>query len=444
MKLTIKQTLALDYLEDNVTTEIGFGGGAGGGKSALGNYWLMKSSYKYPETRYLMGRAVAKTLKETTLKTFFEIAAKQGLKSGSDFVYKENKSLIEFPRTGSEIILKDLFAYPSDPNFDELGSLEITGAFIDEFNQVTEKAFSIVKSRIRYKLDQYDLVPKILGTCNPSKNYVYKRFYLPYRDGTLPTDRKFVQSLLSDNKENISRHYEKNLEGLDEVSKQRLLYGNWEYDDDPAAMVQYDCIVNLFSNLFVASGAKYITADIARLGKDFTKIYVWEGFRVIKTYTLSKSRVDDTAKSIREIATKHGVPMSNVVCDEDGVGGGVVDILRCKGFIANSTPIQVPNSVHNYGNLKAQCGHALATVINENRMFVAAESVEHEKLITEDLGQLKRKDIDKDGKFYLIPKEVMKRNLGGRSTDDMDNMIMRMIFEVQPVKKAQGISSRII
>ena len=36
MELSIKQTIALDHLEDNTTLELLFGGGAGGGKTALG------------------------------------------------------------------------------------------------------------------------------------------------------------------------------------------------------------------------------------------------------------------------------------------------------------------------------------------------------------------------------------------------------------------------
>ena len=38
-----------------------------------------------------------------------------------------------------------------------------------------------------------------------------------------------IQSLVGDNTY-ISKHYEKQLFELDELSKQRLLYGNWEYD----------------------------------------------------------------------------------------------------------------------------------------------------------------------------------------------------------------------
>ena len=150
MILTVKQTIALDYLEDSTTTELCFGGGAGGGKSALSCYYLLKNCFKYPESRWLMGRAKLKTLKDTTLKTFFEVVKMQGLTT-KDYHYNDQSHQITI-RNGSEIFLKDLFFYPADPDFDELGSLELTGAIIDEASQVTLKAKNIVKSRIRYKL----------------------------------------------------------------------------------------------------------------------------------------------------------------------------------------------------------------------------------------------------------------------------------------------------
>src|SRR5258707_10286894 len=116
MKLTIKQTIALDYLEDNETEEVLFGGAAGPGKSGLGCYWQLKKRFKYPGSRGFIGRAIFKTLKDTTLKTFFEIAAMQGLKRGNQFDLtgpwdKENANCIEFVN-GSLIYLRDLFQYP--------------------------------------------------------------------------------------------------------------------------------------------------------------------------------------------------------------------------------------------------------------------------------------------------------------------------------------------
>ena len=94
-------------------------------------------------------------------------------------------------------------------------------AAIDECNQVTEKAKNIVSSRIRYKLDEYNLIPKLILTCNPSKNWVYTEFYKKHQEGKLPKYRKFIQALVDDN-QNISRHYKEQLNKLDELSKRKL------------------------------------------------------------------------------------------------------------------------------------------------------------------------------------------------------------------------------
>ena len=52
-----------------------------------------------------------------------------------------------------------------------------------------------------------------------------------------------------------------------------------------------------------------------------------------------KSTNDIIESKIKELAQKYGVGMSNVIVDEDGVGGGIVDNLECTGFINNSSPI---------------------------------------------------------------------------------------------------------
>ena len=213
MELTIKQTEALDYLEDTSTVEVLYGGGAGGGKSVLGCYWLLKCALKYPGSRYLMARATAATLRQTTLNTFWYVARMQGIPQ-EWFGYNDSRGLLTVNATGSEIILRHLQSRPSDPNFDELGSLEITGAFIDECNQVSALAWNVVRSRIRYRLTDFSLVPKMLGTCNPSKGFVYSRFYKPFRDGSLEQDKRFVESLIRDNP-HVSPHYGKSLRGLD-------------------------------------------------------------------------------------------------------------------------------------------------------------------------------------------------------------------------------------
>jgi phage terminase large subunit len=425
MKLNLKQTQAIDFLESKAVNEVVFGGGAGGGKSFIGVYWQLKNRYKYPGTRGLIGRAKLKTLKETTLKSFFEVCKILNIKADIHYKYNQQSNIIQF-NNGSEILLKDLFFYPSDPEFDELGSLEITDAFIDEANQITQKAKQIVRSRIRYRLEEYDLTPKILYTCNPSKNWVYKEFYQPSKNGTLTPDKKFIQALVTDNP-NIDKSYIENLKRLDETSRQRLFYGNWEYDDDANKLINYDSIVSCFSNTFVNDGIKYISSDIARFGRDATIIGVWSGFRLVDIVKIDKATLTDTAQMIDSIAIQYRIPRSNIAIDEDGVGGGVVDILRgCKGIVSNSKPIDEMGVRQNYSNLKSQLYFKLAERINRNEYYFCNKFSDQ---ITEELEQVKQKNLDADGKKAIIPKDEVKR-LIGRSPDFSDMIMMREFFEI--------------
>jgi len=85
MKLLLKQEHAVYYLKDKETKEILYGGAAGGGKSALGVLWIIEQCQAYPGTRWLIGRSKLKTLKETTLNTFFELTS--NLKLSKEYNY---------------------------------------------------------------------------------------------------------------------------------------------------------------------------------------------------------------------------------------------------------------------------------------------------------------------------------------------------------------------
>ena len=305
-----------------------------------------------------------------------------------------------------------------------MGSLEITDAFIDEANQIEDKARGIVKSRIRFQLDNNGLIPKVLYTCNPAKNWTYQDFYKPALDKTIPDNKKFIASLIDDNPF-ISKYYKDNLLTLDKASKERLLFGNWEYDQDPAKLIDYDKILDIFTNSFVPSGSHYITCDVARFGNDTTVIGVWDGFRC-RLYQYKGKSVVEVAELIKEHQRINNVPTSQVVVDEDGVGGGCRDILRCKGFVNNSTPF----NKENFDNLKSQCYYKLASYINDSKLYISADGKMKEQII-EELEQVKQKDVDKDTKKGIIPKDKVKA-LIGRSPDFSDCLAMRMYFEFAP------------
>lgn len=427
MQLLEKQEHAIYYLKDNVTREVIYGGAAGGGKSAIGCLWLIEMCQKYPGSRWLMGRAKLKTLKETTLNTFFELT--NIFEIQSQFEYKEQKGLIKW-NNGSEIILKDLFFYPSDPDFNELGSLEITGAFIDECNQIIKKAWQIVKSRIRYKLNEFRLTPKMLGTCNPSQNWVYSDFYKPSLTGDLPESKKFVKALPKDNPY-LPASYLESLLDLDESSKQRLYFGDWNYDNDPTKLCDYDSICDIFTNSHIKPGVKRISSDLAMQGRDKFITGYWEGLICTVAIDKKKSTAKEIEIDLRNLKNSKGVGNSNIIADSDGLGAYLESYINnIKTFHGGSSPINKKE----YGNLKDECGFKLAEKINNRELRIICTHEQEEEIKKEISICLKRDNVDIEKK-KLIKKDKMKELLG-HSPDYLDMLIMGMYFEIKPERDA--------
>ena len=435
MQLLPKQEHAIYYLNDDETEELLYGGGAGGGKSALGCLRLIELCQRYAGIRCLMGRSKLKALKETTLNSFFQLA--NDLNIGDQFKYNAQSNIIYW-NNGSEILLKDLFLYPSDPNFDSLGSLEISFAFIDECNQCTYKAVQVVKSRLRYKLKEFGIMPKMLMTCNPAKNWTYSEFYNPGLSNSLRKDRKFIQALPTDNP-HLPSSYIRTLESLDEASKKRLLYGDWEFDDNPYSMFEYSNILNLFTNEFIKpTQTRYLTCDIAYTGSDKFVLIVWAGLVIEKIIAIDK--IDDTqvSKKINELRIEHRIPLKNVIYDADGLqtftrnsaSSGVLS--GATQFNNNAVPIKVNGKKENYKNLKAQCYFMLADMCKDNLLFIQEKN--YRTQIIQELEQINRLPFSDDGKLALEKKDAIRERIG-RSPDFADAIMMRMLPEIKGKQK---------
>lgn len=399
-------------------------------KSFTGCLWQIKRRIEYAGSRGFLARARLKSLKESTLLTFFEVAKMLGLKQGKDFTYNAISGVITF-KNGSTEYLRDLFYYPSDPEFVALGSTEYTDGFIDEMGEIGEQAYQIIRSRIRFKLDEFGLIPKIAMGSNPCKTFIYKEFYKRYRDNELEHYKSYIPASVYDNPF-ISEHYIENLKKLDPINKARLLEGNWEYDDDPTKLFEYDAILDMFT-LDAQRGKKYCIVDAAGFGRDKTVIGLWDGlfcYKVIVKDNISGNELD-------EILLKEKIPRSQCLVDELGVGFGLVkDLSGVKGFVANARPIAKKKEtdkdklLHNYKNLKAQCWFELANYVNSGLIGITRDlSIDTKNLLTEDLEHIKQKDPGKDAPLQVLTKEELKE-LIGRSTDCGDMFMMRMMYEL--------------
>lgn len=426
---TKKQFETFKYLRDDITSFVVFGGGGGGGKSWLGCEWLMTMAVAYPNTRWFIGRNQLTNLMASTYMTWIKVCKHHKFE---DWTLNGQQHFIQLGN-GSRIDLVDLKYNPSDPLYEDLGSYEFTGGFIEEAGEIDFKAFDVLKTRIGRQMNkEYNIKPKILLTCNPKKNWLYQEIYKPFRNGTLSKEYAFVQALYSDNPY-TSDEYEKSLSSIsDKVLKQRLMFGNWEYEDDDNTLMKYDSIQDLFTNTIVDTDEKWVVADIARYGSDKTVISMWKGLHCYKIDTYSKLGVDQVAETLKILLRDNQIPFSHCIVDEDGVGGGVVDMVRgVKGFQANRTPFpnRITGKPDNYRNLKAQCAYLLADLVNDHKIKVTC-SDEIKELLAEELGQIKRKDGDKEGRMEIEGKEMQKEMLG-RSPDIADTFVMRMYFEYE-------------
>lgn len=433
---------------DKTTTDIVYGGSKGSGKSYLLVSLIFGDALIYPETNYFIARKSLTALRKFTIPSIHEVFKHWGL-SQAYWKYNGQDNYFELYNK-SRVYLLDAAYQPSDPDYYRFGSMQFTRGALEEAGEFEEAAKNnLMASLGRWKNDEYQLTAKCLQTCNPSKNYLYRDYYKPYHAGTLPEWRAFVQALPQDNKM-LAAGYLENLERiLNKNERRRLLHGEWSADDDPAALLDYDKILEMRTNTHVPEGKKYITADVARLGGDRIVLIQWDGFRG-KVSGYNKEKLTVTTTNIDAARARMGIGKGDVIVDSDGLGSGVEDFGGFKGFQNGSRPFPAPINPdrdkrtgkpvpENYDMLKSQCAFRMAELINSNQVYLEC-SDEHWELIVEELEQWKQKTLDSDLKKGMVSKDKVKEAIG-RSPDFSDAILMRIYFELKPkfVSMAQAI-----
>ena len=434
-KPSVKQLKAWNFLTDSTTNFIGYGGAAYGGKSYLLCYWLVSMSAAYPATAWGLGRKELSVLRKTTLITLFKVLEECRLIPGKHYVYNAQSNIITFANK-SVIFLLDTAYQPSDPLYTRFGGLELTGCAVDESAETDEGAINILWTRTgRCKNGDYKIGRKFLETFNPDKGHVYRRYYKPFKEGNLKETYQFIQAFPSDNPAPDAAEYVQGiLNNSDKITIERLIHGNFEYDDDPAALMSYDKIIDCFSNKHVLPGRKCITVDVARYGGDRAVIMGWSGFILERMKVLDRGGLDQLGQIVETMRYEMGVGVSDVIVDEDGVGGGLVDFLKYKGFANNSSPLPSPKNPmykQNFDNLKSQCSYGMADIVNQNLLYLKSVDESVKALIIEEMELVKQKSVDNDLKRGVVPKEKVKEILG-RSPDFWDSIMMRYWFELKP------------
>ena len=199
--------------------------------------------------------------------------------------------------------------------------------------------------------------------------------------------------------------------------------------DGKDQLISSDSIKDLFTNDFAVTGKKYLSVDVARFGKDSSCVCLWDGLRLLNIRVIQQNSITSLAKDIEDLAKVQNIPRSQIIVDDSGVGGGLTDILKCKGFVSNAKPLKEKGKIQNYRHLKAQCYYKLAEYINSSKIFVSCSDDKVIRMLSEELEQVRIPNTNDVSKLDVIGKDQVKINIG-RSPDISDSLMMRMYFEI--------------
>jgi hypothetical protein len=431
---TKKQIRALKLLNDDVTTSVGYGGAARSGKTLIESVAILMDCLSYPGIAWGLGRKELTILTKTTLVTFYKQMEFYGLKDKEDYTHNNKYNYIEFTNK-STLWLIDTKTKPTDPYNTRFGGFELTRCAIDESNETKISVITKLFERTGWvKNEDYGLKRKVFECFNPDKNHVYSRYYTPWKKNDETSIKKFIQALPRDNPNPAVKEWiDDMLLTADKITIERQINGNFEFDDNPYALCDWDDIISVFENDHIKGDKHYLTADIARFGSDYARIGVWFGWDLVEVISFPISKTTEIQAAIEALRVKYQIAKKNCIADEDGVGGGVVDNCGIKGFVNNHTPFKEKISdskieVPTYENLQTQCLFGLAKKINRNEIYISAEMSDSEKEeIREELGTIER-DPKSFNKLALTKKPKIKEDIG-RSPDWRDMLLMRKYFD---------------
>lgn len=409
-------------------SDIVYGGSKGGAKSHTGCSLIFGDALIYPETHYFIARKKLNDLRKFTRPSIEEVFTGWGLPQKM-YNYNGQDNLYELYNK-SKVFFLEAKHLPSDPGYARFGSMQMTRGWIEEAGEVDEAAKNNLFASIgRWKNDVYNLPIKLLQTCNPAKNYLYRDYYKKHQRGTLEAHKEFIQAFAQDNKMLPPGYVEHLNTVLSYNEKQRLLNGKWEFDDDPNSLTTFDAIDTVFDYPKPENftGRWYITADIA-FESDKCIIILWNGLDVVKIINHPKDKKPEEA--IRKLQATHGVANRHICYDATGAGLYLKNYLHgAYVFHSGAKPLKQKKGMPDYEHLKTQVYCTLAESINNGKIRIHDKSLQEET--TDECMMIKSIDRDKlEDKIKLIKKDAIKKVIG-RSPDILDALAMRYVWELK-------------
>ncbi|MDD5135049.1 MAG: hypothetical protein PHP01_06540 [Phycisphaerae bacterium] len=414
---TKRQTQADIALARDDVRRLLYGGAKGGGKSFFLCVWMFCYAWeiaarfglkttKNPLHIGWMGRKQATDFTATTLQTWRKTIPEEyyELKGGTE---KDPKHILIMNR-----VAIDYGGLDRQESINKFNSAEYAVIALDQAEETTKDDVSVLQGSLRLTIQGQALPYKELYTANPAACWLKDEFVT-----NCPVGNVFVPALPADNPY-LPDDYEKTLTDAFGYRKELLeayLHGNWA-SIEGARQVILDSLIERAMKMPTLLGGKVIACDPARFGDDKTTIKVLEGSEIIEQSEMGYSRTTDISDALTELSRRHN--NCQLVVDEIGVGGGVIDELHKNGrrVIAFNSSEKADNP-EKFVNKRAEAWWELAE-------HFAKGEIGCRNMTKELRSQLTTPCYDfRNGKIIIEPKETIKERIG-RSPDDADCYVM--------------------
>lgn len=274
-----------------------FGGAAGGGKSYVSLAVLLVLHRLFPGSKSHVVRKSLPTLKRTTIPSFFKLCPKGFIRT-----YNQQDQLVTFTNGSSLQFFPENF--DQDKILARFDGLETNWFLLEEGQELQKKTFEKCKLRAgRHIIPDRETQPRpmVLLTCNPSQNFTKELFHTPAKNGTLPPDFYYLQSLMADNP-SLTDDYLQGLENLDEITRAIFVDGDWDVLD-----VQRPFAYSFDKFKTVRAGLTFYRDHPVILSFDFNRDPITclagqsydQTIRVLKEYRLANSDIYELCARIR-------------------------------------------------------------------------------------------------------------------------------------------------
>lgn len=203
---------------------LAYGGGIRSGKTYALLAVLFALCRIFPRSRWAIVRKDLPTLRRNTIPSFNKLRPRT-------FVEEINQTTWTARCTNGSEILFFPESLDVDPDLDRWKGLEVNGFALEEANELDVKSFNKSIERAGSwiipgkKAVQPD--PLVLLSFNPSPNWVKRKFYDPWKAGTLDAPYFYLPATIADNAY-AGAEYRESLKSLPVGQYRRFVEGDWD------------------------------------------------------------------------------------------------------------------------------------------------------------------------------------------------------------------------